>query len=69
MGWLLIGIGGAWLLYKILQEVSWNTRAYDGKDLDIDKMFYDTNVKMTTGKMSKSEFKRKYKRGDYAKKD
>ena len=63
----LIGLGLIWLVCQFVQEASWNTNAYDGKELDIQKMFYDTNVKMTLGEMSKSEFKRNYRNGKYVK--
>lgn len=62
---LLIGI--IWLVYHLVEEASWHTNAYDGKELDVEKMFRDTNVKMTLGQMSKSEFKRNYKSGKYRK--
>lgn len=65
-GSLLI-IGIIWLVYHLVEEASWNTNAYNGKQLDIEKMFYDTNVRMTLGQMSKSEFKRNYKNGNYGK--
>lgn len=39
----------------------------EGAKVDIEKMFYDTNVRMTLGQMSKSEFKRNYKNGNYSK--
>ena len=65
-GSLLI-IGIIWLVYHLVEEASWNTNAYNGKQLDIEKMFYDTNVRMTLGQMSKSEFKRNYKNGNYSK--
>ena len=64
-GSLLI-IGIIWLVYHLVEEASWNTNAYNGKQLDIEKMFYDTNVRMTLGQMSKSEFKRNYKNGNYS---
>lgn len=66
MGGLLV-IGIIWLVVNLANEASWNTNAYDGKELDVNKMFYDTNVRMTTGQMSKAEFKRNYKNGKYAK--
>ena len=67
MSVLLIIIGVIWLIYHLVEEASWNTNAYDGKELDVQKMFYDTNVKMTLGQMNKSEFKKNYKNGRYSK--
>lgn len=67
MSWLLIIIGVIWLVSHLIEENSWNTNAYDGQHLDIEKMFYDTNVRMTLGQMSKSEFKSNYKNGKYIK--
>ena len=69
MSGLLIIIGIIWLVYHLIQEVSWNTNAYDGKELDIHQMFIDTNVNKTLGRMSDADIKRKYKSGGYAKKD
>lgn len=67
MAGLLLFIGIIWLVYHLAEEASWKTNAYDGKELDVQKMFYDTNVKMTLGQMSKSEFKRNYRNGKYIK--
>lgn len=67
MGAALIIIGVIWLIWQLAKEKSWDTNAYDGKELDVQKMFYDTNVKMTLGQMSKSEFKKNYKSGKYSK--
>lgn len=69
MGGALIILGIIWLVYQIAKEKSWETNAYDGKELDVHQMFVDTNVNMTLGKMSKSDVKRKYKSGGYAKKE
>lgn len=69
MSGLLIVIGLIWLVYQIAKEKSWDTNAYDGKELDVHQMFIDTNVNMTLGKMSKGDVKRKYKSGGYAKKE
>lgn len=63
----LIVVGIIWLVYHLIENASWKTNAYDGKQLDVQKMFYDTNVKMTLGQMSKSEFKKNYKDGKYSK--
>lgn len=67
MGGALLVLGLIWLICQIAKENSWNTNAYDEKDLDVHKMFVDTNVNMTLGKMSKSDVKRKYKNGGYSK--
>lgn len=67
MGGILIIIGIIWLVYQIAKEKSWNTNAYDGKELDVYQMFVDTNVNKTLGKMSDAEIKRKYKSGGYSK--
>lgn len=58
---LLIGI--IWLVYHLVEEASWNTNAYDGKEYDVTKAFSDACVK----RISKSEFKRNYKSGKYSK--
>lgn len=68
MGTALIILGIIYAVYKICEEASWNTNAYDGKELDVDAMFRDTCVEMTCGRMTKSQVKRKYKNGGYAKK-
>ena len=69
MSGLLIVIGLIWLVYQIAKEKSWDTNAYDGKELDVNKMFIDTNVNKTLGRMSDADIKRKYKNGGYVKKD
>lgn len=66
MGVALLVLGVIYAVYKICEELSWETSAYDGKELDVDAMFRDTCVKMTCGKMTKADIKRKYKRGGYA---
>ena len=68
MGVALIIIGIIYAVYKICEELSWETSAYEGKELDVDAMFRDSCVEMTCGRMTKSEIKRKYKSGGYAKK-
>lgn len=60
-GLLIIGI--IWLIYHLVEEASWNTNAYDGKEYDVTKAFNDACVK----RISKSEFKRNYKSGKYSK--
>ena len=67
MGGALLVLGLIWLVCQVVKEKSWDTNAYDGKDLDVHQMFVDTNVNMTLGKMSKSDIKRKYKNGGYSK--
>ena len=69
MGGLLIIIGLIWLVYQIAKEKSWDTNAYDGKELDVHQMFIDTNVNKTLRRMSDADIKRKYKSGGYVKKD
>ena len=68
MSGLLIIIGIIWLVWKLAEEASWNTNAYDGKELDVHQMFIDTNVNKTLGKMTDADIKRKYRNGGYAKK-
>lgn len=63
----LLVLGIIWLVCQIAKEKSWDTNAYNGKELDVHQMFVDTNVNMTLGKMSKSDVKRKYKNGGYSK--
>lgn len=63
MGWLLIATGVVWLIWKLADEASWNTNAYDGKEYDVNKAFNDACVK----RVSKSEFKQNYKNGKYSK--
>lgn len=60
-GLLIIGI--IWLIYHLVEEASWNTNTYDGKEYDVTKAFNDACVK----RISKSEFKRNYKSGKYSK--
>ena len=67
MGGLLI-IGAIWFIWKLAEEASWNTNAYDGKELDIHQMFIDTNVNKTLGRMTDADIKRKYRNGGYIKK-
>lgn len=66
---LLVGLIGLVLfalwLYK---ETSWNTHAYDGKEIDLYQMFRDTNVNVTLGKMTMNDVRRKWKNGGYVKK-
>lgn len=63
MGVALLLIGILWLAVQLISEAGWNTKAYDGKELDITKMYQDS----CGGKMSKSEFKRNYRNGKYVK--
>ena len=60
MATALFIFGIIYAVYKICEEASWNTSAYDGKELDVDAMFRDTCVEMTCGRMTKSQVKRKY---------
>lgn len=55
---------GLWF-YK---ETSWNTHAYDGKEIDLYQMFRNTNVNVTLGKMTMNDVRRKWKKGGYVKK-
>lgn len=63
MAGLLIVIGIFWLVWKLADEASWNTKAYDTKEYDVTKEFNDVCVK----RVSKSEFKKNYKNGKYSK--
>jgi len=63
MSGCLIFIGVIWLIYNLVEETSWNTNAYKNKEYDVNKAFYDACVKG----ISKSEFRRNYKRGKYSK--
>ena len=63
----LLVLGIIWLIYQNAKEKSWDTNAYNGKELDVHQMFIDTNVNMTLGRMSKGDVKRKYKNGGYSK--
>lgn len=38
MSGLLIVIGLIWLVYQIAKEKSWDTNAYDGKELDVARL-------------------------------
>ena len=35
MSGVLLFIGIIWLVYHLVEEASWNTNAYDGKELDV----------------------------------
>ena len=59
----LLFIGIIWFVYHLVEEASWNTNAYDGKEFDVNKAFNDACVK----RISKSEFKRNYRNGKYVK--
>lgn len=63
MAGILIFIGIIWLVYKLAEEQSWNTNAYQNKEYDVTKAFNDACVK----RVSNSEFKRNYKSGKYSK--
>ena len=63
MAGLLVLIGVIWFIWKIAEEASWNTHAYDNKGYDVSKAFNDACVK----RVSKSEFKKNYKSGKYSK--
>ena len=63
MAGALIVLGIVWLIWKLLEEASWNTNAYDGKEYDVSKAFNDACVK----RVSNSEFKKNYKSGKYSK--
>lgn len=63
MAGILIIIGLIWLVWKIVEEASWNTNAYQNKKYDVNKAFQDACVK----RVSKSEFKKNYKSGKYSK--
>ena len=63
MAGALLFIGIIWLVYHLVEEASWNTNAYDGKEYDVNKAFNDACVK----RISKSEFKRNYRNGKYVK--
>lgn len=63
MAGLLLFIGIIWLIWKVAEESSWNTNAYDNKDYDVTKAFNDACVK----RVSNSEFKKNYKCGKYSK--
>lgn len=60
-GLLIIGI--IWLVYHLIDDAGWKTNAYDGKEYDVNKAFDDVCVK----RISKSEFKRNYRNGEYVK--
>lgn len=68
MEWIMIFAGLMWFVWQLYKEKSWNTHAYDGKEIDYYKMFQDTNVNVTLGKMTKADVKRKWKSGEYVKK-
>ncbi|MBQ6414930.1 MAG: hypothetical protein IJJ65_01640 [Butyrivibrio sp.] len=55
-----------YIIYRLWEEQSWNTHAYDGKRFDVDKSYADS-TKVLLGQMSKAEYKRNYKNGKYAK--
>lgn len=59
----LILFGVLWLIYKICEESSWNTNAYENKEYDVTKAFEDACCK----RISNREFKRNYKNGKYSK--
>ncbi len=63
MAGALLIIGIIWLVYHLVEEASWNTSAYQNKEYDVTKAFDDACVK----RVSKSEFKKNYKRGKYSK--
>lgn len=63
MAGLLLFIGIIWLIWKVAEESSWNTNAYDNKDYDVTKAFNDACVK----RVCNSEFKKNYKCGKYSK--
>lgn len=61
--WGLFIIGIIWLVYHLIEEASWKTNAYNGKDYDVEAAFQDACVK----RISKSEFKSNYRNGKYMK--
>ncbi|MBQ8626593.1 MAG: hypothetical protein IJ419_10580 [Agathobacter sp.] len=60
-GLLIIGI--IWWIYHLIDDASWKTNAYNGKEYDVNKAFNDACVK----RINKSEFKRNYRSGKYVK--
>ena len=63
MGWFLIIIGAIWLVYKLCEEASWNTNAYNGKEYDNWKAWED----LCCNGISTSEFKKNHRNGKYIK--
>lgn len=58
LGWML------YILYKAIEEASWNTNI--DKQYDIQKAYKDS-VKIYTGEMTKKQWKQNYKNGKYSK--
>ena len=63
MAGVLIVLGIVWLVWKLAEETSWHTNAYNNKEYDVTKAFNDACV----NRVSKSEFKRNYRNGKYSK--
>lgn len=55
-----------YIIYRLCEEQSWKTNAYYGKKYDSEKAWRDS-LKIATGEMTRSEWKRNYKSGKYVK--
>ena len=55
-----------YIIYKAIEEASWDTHAYDKCQYDVEKAYKDS-IKIYTGEMTKSQWKKNYISGKYSK--
>ena len=55
-----------YIIYKAIEQASWDTNAYNNKQYDVQKAYKDS-IKISTGELTKSQWKQNYKNGKYSK--